>query len=120
MLRRKYLKDSNFANYGNLPMNNCSSTWRGVSFGAKLILKGLKWRVGDGSKIQFWYDARVPEFYSFKNQAISPLSADQLLEKVSDYTYGEEWNIHKLNSVLPWDTVLRIYQHSYWKNEEWA
>ena len=89
-------------------MNNCSSTWRGISFGAELILRGLNWRVGDGSKIQFWYDAWVPEFYSLKNQAISPLSTAQLLEKVSDYIYDEEWNIHKLKSVLPWDIVLRI------------
>ncbi|KAK3229447.1 hypothetical protein Dsin_001328 [Dipteronia sinensis] len=34
----------------------CSSTWRGIAFGAKLISKGLKWRVGYGCQILFWLD----------------------------------------------------------------
>ncbi|KAK2660242.1 hypothetical protein Ddye_006775 [Dipteronia dyeriana] len=38
LLKDKYLKVGNMFDYGNLTNNNCSGTWGGVLFGAKLLL----------------------------------------------------------------------------------
>ncbi|KAK3229436.1 hypothetical protein Dsin_001317 [Dipteronia sinensis] len=119
MLKAKYIKDGNIAKARNSYIHNSSSTWRGVAFGVELISKGLKWRVGNGSQILFWTDVWISEFGSLKCQATVPLSVDQLLKKVSDYIYDEEWNIHKLKSILPWHIVLRIISiHICWRKSE--
>ena len=75
LLKAKYLRDGNIVKVGNSSFNNCSSTLRGFSFRAKLISKGLNWRVGDGNQILFWFDAWVPSFGALMTRATIPLQA---------------------------------------------
>ncbi|KAK3204464.1 hypothetical protein Dsin_018510 [Dipteronia sinensis] len=71
---------------------NCSSTWRGIAFGAKLIAKGLKWRVGNGCRIRFWLDDWVPSISVLKDHATIALFDQCLLLTVGYYITNWEWN----------------------------
>ncbi|KAK3193441.1 hypothetical protein Dsin_024751 [Dipteronia sinensis] len=108
MLNEKYLKGGPITYAATNEIKGCSSTWKGLSFGMKLVSKGLKWRVGDGCQIMFWIDDWVPEIGILQSHALSTLSADQLSEKVSNFMTNEDWDIQKLSSVLPWNIVHRI------------
>ncbi|KAK3229956.1 hypothetical protein Dsin_001837 [Dipteronia sinensis] len=69
LLKHKYLNNIVLTD-PNLNKNKvCSSTWKSISFGAKLIDKGLKWRVGSGTHIRFWVDNWVPDVGVLKDHA---------------------------------------------------
>ncbi|KAK0575156.1 hypothetical protein LWI29_034688 [Acer saccharum] len=108
-LKGKYHKGGFMDVYDSLKNRNCSSTWRGVSYGAKLLLDRVTWRVGDGRVIRFWTDNWVPELGKLQRHVSSPLSDVQINEKVSDYLVANEWDLQKLCSVLPWYIVHKIF-----------
>ncbi|KAK2634118.1 hypothetical protein Ddye_028910 [Dipteronia dyeriana] len=60
MLIDKYGKENLLANFVTNKSNICSSIWWGFSFGAKLLVKGVKWRVVNGNQVAFWLDDWVP------------------------------------------------------------
>ena len=53
LLKCKYLRSRSLTDPDLNRNKVCSSTWKAISFGAKLIGKGLRWRVGSGSIIRF-------------------------------------------------------------------
>ncbi|KAK0586532.1 hypothetical protein LWI29_008529 [Acer saccharum] len=108
ILKDKYLKGDHMTELDNLSPNCCSSTWRGILLGTKILRDGVKWRVGNGRGINFWYDNWVPTFNTLHSLSSSPLSDAMRLEKVSDYISDSIWNVQKLNAVLPWHVVSRI------------
>ncbi|KAK0606978.1 hypothetical protein LWI29_007229 [Acer saccharum] len=81
LLKDKYLKGGNMFDYGNLKSNNCSSTWRGILFGAKLLLDGMKWRVGNGNRINLWVDDWAPTDGKLFNHASYYILDDRMKEK---------------------------------------
>ncbi|KAK0580349.1 hypothetical protein LWI29_000920 [Acer saccharum] len=107
ILKGKYLKGGHIVSNIRKP-SNCSSTWRGFFFGSKLLLKGMTWRVGDGSNISFWNDDWVPSMGKLSGFATSPLTDDCAKERVCDYLMRREWNLPKLLSVLPQNVAYRI------------
>ncbi|KAK2650982.1 hypothetical protein Ddye_018471 [Dipteronia dyeriana] len=108
LLKDKYLKGGSMVADDNVKSKNCSSTWRGVMFEGKLLLDGLKWRVGDGSRISFWFNYWVPNAGKLHKHASISLLEAHTKEKVCDYFKVNEWNVGKLFIVLPWRIVLRI------------
>ena len=56
LLQHKYLIFRNLFDPDLIKGVVCSSTWKAIAFGAKLITKGLFWRVGNGEQIRFWID----------------------------------------------------------------
>ncbi|KAK3204387.1 hypothetical protein Dsin_018433 [Dipteronia sinensis] len=105
MLRVKYCKDDVIASSDG---SSCSNTWRWFSLGARLLKKGMKWRVGNGDSIKFWTNAWVPNFSPLLVHAILPLSIEQVHENVADYLMSSEWKVHKLIGVLPWGVIQSI------------
>ncbi|XP_020412737.1 uncharacterized protein LOC109947231 [Prunus persica] len=107
MLRKKYLKGSCcFDAYAD----NCtlaSSSWKGLIYGAAILNNGLKWRVGDGTRVKFWTDTWIGDIPLIDTKF--PLS-DQLdkSETVSNYFSRTGWNINKLLQVLLPEAVMRI------------
>jgi hypothetical protein len=59
ILSEKYFPHGKFleANLGRRP----SYIWRSIWNSRKLLVEGLAWRVGDGSKINIWRDKWVPD-----------------------------------------------------------
>ncbi|KAK0586151.1 hypothetical protein LWI29_001876 [Acer saccharum] len=108
LLKHKYLRGDSWLELDKHKDNASSSIWRSIKFGSKVLLGGLKWRVGNGDRIAFWCDVWVPDFGKLQDHAIIPLSSYHFSEKVSDYLYEEEWNVQKLCVVLPWQIIHRI------------
>ncbi|KAK3205342.1 hypothetical protein Dsin_019388 [Dipteronia sinensis] len=75
---------------------------------AKLISKGLKWRVGDGCQVLFWLDNWLPDVGILREHDTINLSDDILSQTLNHYFLNEEWIIDQLASVLPWYTVHRV------------
>ncbi|KAK2663530.1 hypothetical protein Ddye_002104 [Dipteronia dyeriana] len=102
-LNKRYITDLNL----NKNMV-CSSTWKAIAFCAKLIIKGLKWRVGSGATIRFWIDDWVPDVGVLEAHASGSLGVDDLNHCVDSFMVNGEWNVPQLAYVPPWNIVHRI------------
>lgn len=56
ILKAKYFPDSKVLKAK--PKEGTSYTWRSILKGTQLLRQGVVWRIGDGSKVQIWSDAR--------------------------------------------------------------
>ncbi|KAK2635612.1 hypothetical protein Ddye_030404 [Dipteronia dyeriana] len=83
-------------------------TWKAIVFGSKLIIKGLKWRVGSGATIRFWTDDLVPDVRVFEAHASGSLGVDDLNLCVDSFMVNGEWSVPQLVVVYPWNIVHRI------------
>ncbi|KAK0587703.1 hypothetical protein LWI29_027305 [Acer saccharum] len=108
LLNHKYLNNRSLTDPELIKGVVCSSTWRGVAFGAKLLTKGLRWRIGDGCQVLFWLDNWVPEIGFLREHATVIPSADTLTQTVSHFLCNGNWNIAQLAAVLPWNIVHRV------------
>lgn len=106
MFSEKYLKDGSIFNSHYAPPNDCSSIWRGVVYGAKLIRDNLKWRVGDGSTIKFWYDHWLgPEAliqHALPNATINRNAV------IRDFWGDDGWNLPLLSAAVPAEIISQI------------
>jgi hypothetical protein len=65
--------------YTNIHLTNTRSssfTWRSILFGRELIVKGLRWGVGDGSKIKIMGDNWIPGLPSGTFSTLESLPAN--------------------------------------------
>ncbi|KAL6144452.1 hypothetical protein ACLB2K_055145 [Fragaria x ananassa] len=102
----KYLQHGCLFGNDYKPPSNVSSTWRGVMHGAELIKKNLKWRVGNGNSIKFWYD-----FWLLPQALINfALSSAVIFEDavISNFWNAEVWDVELLLSVLSREIVNLI------------
>ncbi|CAL8129782.1 unnamed protein product [Prunus armeniaca] len=89
------------------------ASWRivagdsGLIYGAAILNKGMKWRVGDGTRVKFWTDTWIGDVPLVDTNF--PLS-DQLdkAETVSNYFSMTGWNIQKLLQALQPEAVMQI------------
>ncbi|XP_050386279.1 uncharacterized protein LOC126802669 [Argentina anserina] len=75
MFQEKYLKDMDITDHDFCAHSDCSSVWRSIFHSAHLFRKNLKWRVGNGKKINFWHDVWVSSL-SLIDCALSYASID--------------------------------------------
>ncbi|KAL5819904.1 hypothetical protein ACOSQ4_023746 [Xanthoceras sorbifolium] len=101
LLRDKYLNRFPLLKTVEHSTSACSHIWKGIKFGAKLISKGISWRVGNGSDILFWTDNWIHNFGPLVNFSKIPLNESLLLDKVKMYVKNANWDIDKLSGVLP-------------------
>ncbi|PRQ37815.1 putative RNA-directed DNA polymerase [Rosa chinensis] len=106
VLHHKYVKQVDFLHPQYSCPTRCSSTWRGVIFGSKLLHKGLSWRIGDGSSVNFWTDT----WFHGKPLTLTfaPSSIPNFHAKVKDFWNEHGWNMDLLRSVLPDDLISQI------------
>ncbi|KAK3199433.1 hypothetical protein Dsin_022848 [Dipteronia sinensis] len=64
ILKSKYFKTDDFLQ-ADLKIGR-SHTWRSIVWGKKLLLQGLRWRVGNGYDIKVFIDSWLPRHASFK------------------------------------------------------
>lgn len=73
----------------------CSYTWRSLIHGRNLLMHGLIWRIGDGSKVKVYHDNWIPRAGS-----LVPLGAEFApnMVKVADLlnAQGNGWDEAKL------------------------
>ncbi|KAL5818299.1 hypothetical protein ACOSQ4_022141 [Xanthoceras sorbifolium] len=104
MIKSKYCKDIWTKNNNTA----CSTVWRGIVHGSKILNRGLLWRIGRGRDVQFWKDIWVPDLGPLHEYATINLDDRKSQDKVSCYMLNEDWNCDKLRAVLPWPIVQRI------------
>ena len=75
--------------------------WQSTLAGRKVLCKGLRRQVGDGSQTKIWEDPWLPSFPSHKVQ--SPKPQNTTLNYVADLRQGKQWNdslLHELFSPM--------------------
>ncbi|KAK1568237.1 hypothetical protein Q3G72_022047 [Acer saccharum] len=78
--------------------NGNSYIWRSLVWGRSLLLKGLRWRVGNGRSIRVFHDPWLPRPSTFR-----PISSDPGFDlRVSDLIARNhmDWDHSKLNQFL--------------------
>ncbi|KAK3183014.1 hypothetical protein Dsin_030300 [Dipteronia sinensis] len=96
VLKAKYFRTSNFLSASTKV--SCSHMWRSLIWGRDLLVKGLRWGVGDGNKIRVFKNQWIPRPISFK-----PITTDPRNDvKVADILDKDHhrWDIGKLNEVM--------------------
>ncbi|XP_008231741.1 PREDICTED: uncharacterized protein LOC103330914 [Prunus mume] len=107
VLKAKYLKNCDMLSVNEHKFRNCSSSRRGVLFGAKLLPSDVKWRVGSGDSILFWTDVWL-SCGALINYALIDLSEEMLQLNVSDFLEEGLWDIACLQECLPPNIVFMI------------
>ncbi|KAK1584321.1 hypothetical protein Q3G72_031946 [Acer saccharum] len=108
LLQHKYLNNKTILDPELAKGIVCSSIWKGIAFGAKLIVKGVKWRIGDGSQVRFWLDDWVPGVGILMDYATKRLSEEELAQTVNGFMTNGCWNVQHLAGLLPWDVVHKV------------
>ncbi|KAF7815243.1 RNA-directed DNA polymerase [Senna tora] len=69
---------------------------------------GMKWRLGNGIKVNFWKDKWVDGDFNMVEMATKSLSDSEMEEKVVDFLSNDCWDRIKLARYLPMEVVQRI------------
>ncbi|XP_061999476.1 uncharacterized protein LOC133716838 [Rosa rugosa] len=78
--------------------NGASYAWRSIMFGKELLHKGVRYQVGDGTRISVWEDPWLPLPYSFK--PFSPPMEGLETLKVADLIDEHEWVVPFLDEIF--------------------
>ena len=104
--KAKYLQTGVLTAANYKPPQDCSSTWRGISHGATLLRQNLIWRIGDGTKVSFWYDLWLSPLL-LCNLTLPNAIIDSNA-KVCDFWDQQGWKVQLLSSFLPKNIVQKI------------
>ena len=63
VFKTKYFKNDDFLKAGAI--SGCSMLWRSILWGREMLLKGLRWKVGNGLNILAFGDPWIPWLFSF-------------------------------------------------------
>lgn len=96
VLKAKYFPDSSFfdAKVGH----NASYIWCNFMCGQDLLLKRLRWRVGNGNDITAFQSPWIPRPYSFRSVTVNlEFTCDW---RFLDYIKEGIWDVEALNSIF--------------------
>ncbi|XP_056697525.1 uncharacterized mitochondrial protein AtMg00310-like [Spinacia oleracea] len=106
IMRKKYLQNNNF--FSVKKKTRDSPIWSSILNQREILRKGIRWKLGNGNTINFWKDNWIGQY------ALSDLSGISSNHIMEDYTVSffidetKNWDIGKLSSVLPPETVQKI------------
>ncbi|XP_035543621.1 uncharacterized protein LOC118347698 [Juglans regia] len=106
VFKEKYFRQSNFmdAKLNSQP----SLIWRSIWQARELVKDGVRWRVGDGSKIKIWGEKWLPSPSSFSIQSpISVLQAEAKVEELIDKQKGE-WREDLIRTMFSFNEAEQI------------
>ncbi|KAK3212040.1 hypothetical protein Dsin_016746 [Dipteronia sinensis] len=105
LLKAKYFNNVDFLRASL--SSGCSHIWRSFMWGRSLLLKGLRWKVGDGSSIRIFKDQWIPRPSTFKPITPNP-GSDSLVSALIDVD-PPEWKLDLINQTfLPADKEIII------------
>ncbi|KAK3183221.1 hypothetical protein Dsin_030507 [Dipteronia sinensis] len=91
LFKHKYFHNKSLLDINHTRCGPCSSTWKCIIHGVKLLTKGLKWRIGKGDQILFWTYVWVPGMGALKDHATTSLADDILTQTVDCYMVNGVW-----------------------------
>ncbi|KAL5846735.1 hypothetical protein ACOSQ3_010259 [Xanthoceras sorbifolium] len=97
IIYNKYVRNKNVDELCNKNATNCSSTWRGIAHGIKLLLE-----------VNFWSDSWVLGLDTLSDYALYPMDQSNNNEKVSSFNENGKWSLFKLRVAVPWNIIQRI------------
>jgi hypothetical protein len=106
VLKDKYLKQRSLLDNNYKCPARTSSTWRSFVHGAKLIRKGILWRIGNGNNINFWNDRWVGDS-ALINQIDNTARLDLQLKVCDAWTFNG-WNLAFLSRHFSSETLHQI------------
>ncbi|XP_028076555.1 uncharacterized protein LOC114278664 [Camellia sinensis] len=77
-----------------------SWAWASLLQGRDLLLKGLRWQVGNGASIQFWEDRWIPKNHNFHVQTGRPPECGPIAVSEVINQHRKEWDHHKLKPMV--------------------
>uniref|UniRef100_A0A803NF83 Reverse transcriptase n=1 Tax=Cannabis sativa TaxID=3483 RepID=A0A803NF83_CANSA len=99
LLKHRYFSATSFlyANIGHSP----SYTWQSICWGRELLIKGLRFKVGNGFNVAAGFDPWIPGQTNFKPVSFCGPSSMMVSSLITD---NREWNLELLNDwFLPID-----------------
>ncbi|KAH9752901.1 putative ribonuclease H protein [Citrus sinensis] len=94
---------------GTLPTKYGSYMWKAVGGIWHEVLKGIKWDIGNGNRVRFWWDNWVTEEYPLYTFALQPIRLQQLEECVARFiTVEGTWNWRLFENLFPHHLLLKI------------
>jgi len=104
IMRAKYLRNQPF--FQANPKQGDSVTWRNILKCRAVLRKGMRWSVGNGHDISFWYDNWVAnqnlvELLNLQDEG--GLDPDL---KVSAFIQNKQWNLQKLQQIISNQVIL--------------
>lgn len=98
VFKEKYFRQSHFLE-GKLGYQP-SLIWRSIWATKDLLQEGLRWRVGDGSKIQIWGSKWLPTQLSFSVQSpVSILREDSKVDELID-KHNRVWDEGRIRAIF--------------------
>ena len=83
--------------------------WKAVGGIWPEVLKGIKWDIGSGNKVRFWWDDWATEEYPLHAFALQPVPLEQVNECVARFITDEgAWNWRLFANFLPHHLLLKI------------
>ena len=83
--------------------------WRAVGTVWEKVLNGIRWQVGDGSKIRFWKDCWVMQNVILKDYVVMPVPSNMLDNSFREYVDSNgQWNWVAFSNYLPHSLALAI------------
>lgn len=87
--------------------NQNSNLWRGVCKIWEKVLEGVTWKIGNGSKANFWKDCWYKKRVYLKDVVKNPLSDSDSSKTFSDFMFPNgDWDVSQLMQYLP-ETLCR-------------
>ena len=92
-----------------LPRKYGSYVWCAVGTVWQRVLNGIRWQVGDGSKICFWKYYWVMQNVILKDYFVMPIPSNMLDNSIRAYVDNNgQWNWVAFNNYLPHRLALTI------------
>ncbi|KAM6592035.1 hypothetical protein CsatA_014640 [Cannabis sativa] len=106
LLKSRYFPNNSFleASMGHSP----SLTWQGIRWGRELLIKGLRWKIGEGRLIRSGFDPWIPGHTSFLPVTYSGPSNGVVANLITD---DRQWNVTLLQqyfSPIDIDKILTL------------
>jgi hypothetical protein len=86
-----------------------SFTWRSICFGMKLVLKGVRWNVGDGSRIKLMTDYWIPNFAPGSFTLLAPIPEGATVDFLLQDDHGA-WDVDVVRAVFEEDVANQVLQ----------